>query len=101
MSKPVRVNERIRIREVRLIDEAGRQLGLVPTAQALAVARERGLDLVEVAPNAIPLLMVRSFAASQTANNTKNAIAVSVLPWYAEIKMAAGLSAISKAGTNS
>jgi translation initiation factor IF-3 len=54
MSKPVRVNERIRIREVRLIDEAGRQLGIVPTAQALAIARERGLDLVEVAPNASP-----------------------------------------------
>src|SRR6266536_3101230 len=54
MSKPVRVNGRIRIREVRLIDEAGRQLGIVPTPQALAVARERGLDLVEVAPNASP-----------------------------------------------
>jgi translation initiation factor IF-3 len=39
---------------VRLIDEEGQQLGIVPTAQALAIARERGLDLVEVAPNAIP-----------------------------------------------
>ena len=54
ISKPARVNERIRIREVRLIDEEGQQLGIVPTAQALAMARERGLDLVEVAPNAIP-----------------------------------------------
>jgi translation initiation factor IF-3 len=54
ISRPVRVNERIRIREVRLIDEEGEQLGIVPTAQALAIARERGLDLVEVAPNAIP-----------------------------------------------
>ena len=54
ISRPARVNERIRIREVRLIDEEGQQLGIVPTAQALAIARERGLDLVEVAPNAVP-----------------------------------------------
>jgi translation initiation factor IF-3 len=54
ISKPVRVNERIRIREVRLIDEEGQQLGIVPTFQALQTARERGLDLVEVAPNAVP-----------------------------------------------
>jgi translation initiation factor IF-3 len=39
---------------VRLIDEEGQQLGIVPTFQALNIARERGLDLVEVAPNAVP-----------------------------------------------
>ena len=49
-----RVNERIRIREVRLIDENGEQVGIIPTRDALEMARERGLDLVEVAPNAIP-----------------------------------------------
>ena len=54
ISRPTRVNERIRIREVRLIDETGQQLGIVPTFQALSIARERGLDLVEVAPNAVP-----------------------------------------------
>lgn len=48
------MNERIRIREVRLIDEEGAQVGIVPTREALDMARERGLDLVEVAPNAIP-----------------------------------------------
>lgn len=48
------MNERIRIREVRLIDEDGKQIGIVPTADALATARERGLDLVEVQPNANP-----------------------------------------------
>ena len=42
------------MREVRLIGEEGNQLGIVPTRQALDIARERGLDLVEVAPNAIP-----------------------------------------------
>ncbi len=39
---------------MRLIDEDGQQLGIVPTFQALSIARERGLDLVEVAPNAVP-----------------------------------------------
>lgn len=56
ISRPVqtRVNERIRIREVRLIDEEGGQIGIIPTRDALEMARERGLDLVEVAPNAVP-----------------------------------------------
>jgi translation initiation factor IF-3 len=49
-----RVNERIRIREVRLIDDEGNQIGVIPTREALDMARERGLDLVEVAPNASP-----------------------------------------------
>lgn len=49
-----RVNERIRIREVRLIDEEGEQVGIIQTRDALDMARERGLDLVEVAPNAVP-----------------------------------------------
>lgn len=56
ISRPVqtRVNERIRIREVRLIDEEGNQVGIIATRDALDMARQRGLDLVEVAPNAIP-----------------------------------------------
>jgi translation initiation factor IF-3 len=56
ISRPVqtRVNERIRIREVRLIDDQGNQVGIIPTRDALEMARERGLDLVEVAPNAVP-----------------------------------------------
>jgi translation initiation factor IF-3 len=51
---PTRINERIRIAEVRLIDEEGEQVGVVPTPQALEMARERDLDLVEVAPEARP-----------------------------------------------
>jgi translation initiation factor IF-3 len=39
---------------VRLIDDEGRQIGIIPTREALEMARERGLDLVEVAPNASP-----------------------------------------------
>ena len=48
------MNERIRAREVRLIDESGAQVGVVPIQDALRVARERELDLIEVAPNAQP-----------------------------------------------
>ena len=44
----------IRIREVRVIDDENQQLGVMPTFQALALAQEKGLDLVEVAPTAIP-----------------------------------------------
>ena len=54
ISKEFRINDRIRTREVRLIDENNAQLGIVPTYQALNLARERGLDLVEVAPTAVP-----------------------------------------------
>ena len=42
------------MREVRLIDETGKQLGIYPTAEALRLAEERELDLVEVAPTAKP-----------------------------------------------
>jgi translation initiation factor IF-3 len=48
------VNERIRAREVRLIDENGVQMGVMSPRDALRVARERGLDLIEVAPNSQP-----------------------------------------------
>jgi translation initiation factor IF-3 len=48
------LNERIRDREVRLIDEDGTQLGIVPTREALNTAREKGLDLFLVQPDAQP-----------------------------------------------
>ena len=49
-----RINERIRVPEVRLIDEEGKQVGVMKTPDALALAQERDLDLVEVAPEARP-----------------------------------------------
>jgi translation initiation factor IF-3 len=49
-----RVNERIRVREVRVIDDTGQQLGIMPPQQALAIARQKGLDLVEVSATAVP-----------------------------------------------
>ncbi len=48
------MNERIRAREVRLIDENGEMIGVMPPGRALDIARERNLDLVEISPNAIP-----------------------------------------------
>jgi translation initiation factor IF-3 len=44
----------IRVPQVRVLDEDGSQMGVMPTAQAQAMAQERGLDLVEVAPTAAP-----------------------------------------------
>jgi translation initiation factor IF-3 len=49
-----RINERIRVPEVRLIGADGQQVGVVPTETAMAQAREADLDLVEVAPDATP-----------------------------------------------
>ena len=49
-----RINGRIRAPQVRLIDEEGGQLGIVTLREAQAIADERGLDLMEVAPNAVP-----------------------------------------------
>jgi len=48
------VNEKIRVKSVRLIDAEGQQVGVVPTIEALRLAGERGFDLVEVAPNSVP-----------------------------------------------
>jgi translation initiation factor IF-3 len=51
---PTRINDRIRVPEVRLIGEDGNQIGVVKTDDALRYAQERDLDLVEVAPDARP-----------------------------------------------
>jgi translation initiation factor IF-3 len=53
-SRELRVNEQIRVREVRLIDDEGEQNGIMPTMEALKLAKERELDLVEVSPTANP-----------------------------------------------
>ncbi len=50
----IRTNERIRARELRVIDDQGEQLGILTPFDALKIAREKGLDLVEVSPTAQP-----------------------------------------------
>jgi translation initiation factor IF-3 len=52
--KDLRINEEIRVREVRVIDAAGEQRGIMQTLEAIRIAKEDGLDLVEVAPQASP-----------------------------------------------
>ena len=54
IAKQQRVNEMIRGREVRVVSHDGEQLGIMPTTEALRLAEEQGLDLVEVAPNEKP-----------------------------------------------
>ena len=54
ISKELRINEEIRCKEVRLVDDAGQQLGVMSPREAAKVAAEKGLDLVEVAPTANP-----------------------------------------------
>ncbi|HEX73331.1 MAG TPA: translation initiation factor IF-3 [Candidatus Hydrogenedentes bacterium] len=59
MAKPtreeqVRINHQIRARQVRVIDEESKQLGIMSPRDAVREAEERGLDLVEVAPKAVP-----------------------------------------------
>ena len=52
--KDLRINEQIRVREVRLIQDGGERQGIMTIQEALEMARESGLDLVEVAPQAVP-----------------------------------------------
>jgi translation initiation factor IF-3 len=52
--KPLRVNNQIRVPQVQVIDDQGGQLGVMATFEALKLARERDLDLVEVNPNSQP-----------------------------------------------
>jgi translation initiation factor IF-3 len=50
----IRINDRIRAREIRVIDDEGKQIGILPPYEALKMARERNLDLVEISPTANP-----------------------------------------------
>jgi translation initiation factor IF-3 len=53
-NKNLRTNDQIRVREVRLIDDSGEQKGVLPIADAMRMAKELGLDLVEIAPQSVP-----------------------------------------------
>ena len=54
IDKQQRINEQIRVTPVRVVSEEGEQLGVLPTEDALEMARNTGLDLVEVAPSERP-----------------------------------------------
>jgi len=53
LKEQYRINERIRVREVRLVGD-NIETGVYPIAQALKIAEEQGMDLVEISPNAAP-----------------------------------------------
>ena len=66
IAKALRLNERIRVSPIRLINENNDQLGVIPTHQALAMAREQGLDLVEVSPTeSPPVCRIMDYGKSQ------------------------------------
>src|SRR5438128_4837745 len=50
----IRINDRIRAREVRVIGAEGEQIGVLPIFEAIKAAKEKGLDLVEISPTAQP-----------------------------------------------
>jgi len=54
IDKKPKINEQIRAAEIRVIDENGQNLGVMPPANALQLAKERNLDLIEIAPQAQP-----------------------------------------------
>ena len=53
-SERVRINGKIRAPEVRVMGPDGQELGIYPVPAALALAREHGVDLVEISPDAVP-----------------------------------------------
>ena len=53
-TKNLRLNEQIRVPQVRVVNQINEQIGIINTHEALALAREAGIDLVEVAPNSNP-----------------------------------------------
>ncbi len=55
--KRLRINHQIRVPEVQVIDVDGKALGVMPTHEALRIANEKGLDLVEVSPTTKPPLV--------------------------------------------
>ena len=54
VAKDHKINEQIRVRQVRLIDDEGNQVGIIDTRDAMRMATEKGLDLVMVSPNTVP-----------------------------------------------
>ena len=72
MRNQIRINNFIRSAELRVIDEAGNNLGVLPISQALAIAREQDMDLIEISPEAIPpVAKIMNFGKYQYLENKK------------------------------
>jgi translation initiation factor IF-3 len=86
-----RVNERIRVREVRVIGADGEQLGVMPPEQAMEIAREEGLDLVEVAANSRPpVCRIMDYGKFKYEQKKKNASKKSHSATLKEVKLRPG-----------
>ena len=86
-----RVNERIRVREVRVIGADGEQLGVMPPEQAIEIAREEGLDLVEVAANSRPpVCRIMDYGKFKYEQKKKNASKKSHSATLKEVKLRPG-----------
>ena len=73
--KRFRINQQIRVPEIRLISPDGEQLGVIPIDHALRLAKEIGLDLVEVAPNSKPpVCRLLDFGKFQYERNKKTTV---------------------------
>ncbi len=72
MSIKVRINHQIKAPELRVITEAGENLGILPISEALKAAEEAGLDLIEISPNAVPPIgKIMDYGKFQYAENKK------------------------------
>jgi translation initiation factor IF-3 len=68
----IRINNQIRSPELRVIDEGGNNLGVLPLAQALAIAQDEELDLIEISPEANPpVAKIMNFGKYQYLENKK------------------------------
>lgn len=73
ISREYRINEEIHAREVRIIDADGAQLGIISRSEALSLAGERGLDLVEVSPQGDPpVCKIMDFGKFKYAQSKKD-----------------------------
>ncbi|MFC5847511.1 translation initiation factor IF-3 [Deinococcus petrolearius] len=76
IAKEHKVNEQIRVRQIRLIGAEGEQVGIIDTRDAMNMAREKGMDLVMVSPQAVPpvcrLLDYGRFRYEQQQNEKEN-----------------------------
>ncbi|MBI3633456.1 MAG: translation initiation factor IF-3 [Candidatus Vogelbacteria bacterium] len=78
MKDYTRVNNQIRASEVRVIDEDGQNLGVMQTADAVSLAHQKGSDLIEISPNAVPpIAKIMDYGKFQYLENKKAKVAKS------------------------
>lgn len=72
MKEQTRINHQIRVPELRVITEEGDNLGVMTTSEALGLAEERGMDLIEISPNAVPpIAKIMDYGKYQYIQNKK------------------------------